>query len=106
MHVEPAHQKYVVNVYSDQSPINSEPWRKLGEYDQLPPAIEACKGVVDRFLQNPALKGLCTQSLIHHFLNYGDVPCINGGENLGIFDVYEYLNTRCTQFNSQIPGLL
>lgn len=106
MYMEITPQKYVVNVYSDQSPIDSEAWRKLGEYDQLLPAIEACKDVVDRFLENPALKGLCTQSLIHHLLNYGDVPCINGGENLGIFDVYEYLNTRCTQFNSQIPGLL
>jgi hypothetical protein len=99
-------QKYVVDVYSDQSKTNSEPWRRLGEFYEPHLAINACREVVDEFLENPKLKGLCTQSLIRHFLNYGDVPCINGCRNVGVFDVYEYLDIRCAQFNSQIPGLL
>jgi len=58
MHVEITPQKYVVNVYSDQSPINNEPLRKLVDYDELPLAVQACKNIVDTFLENPELGAL------------------------------------------------
>ena len=105
MQIEAA-KKYVVEVYSDKDPLEASPWNLIGEFNNASQATEACKRIVDDFLHKSLERGLDARDLEYQFLSYGDIPCINCGENIGIFDVYEYLSVRCTQFNSQILGLL
>lgn len=90
-------KKYVVEVYSDKLGLDNKPWRKLGEFSELNHAIDACKSVVDDFLMRSPFQETGAEFLINHFLNYGDVPCINGIENLNTFDTYEYLHMKCNE---------
>lgn len=99
-------QKYVVEAYSDKGPLEASPWHHIGEFSKPSHASEACKRIVDEFLYKSFEKGLDAKTLANQFLSYGDVPCINRGDNPNIFDVYTFLDMRCTQFNSQIPGIL
>jgi hypothetical protein len=92
-------KKYVVEIYSDQGSLNDRPWRTLGEFMELEHAIDACKSVIDNFLMRSSLQKFGAEFLINHFLNYGDVPYINGSENLSKFDIYEYLNIRCNEIS-------
>lgn len=105
MQIETA-KKYVVEVYSDKGPLGASPWNFIGEFNNASQATEACKRIVDDFLHKSLERGLGARDLENLFLRHGDIPYINCGENLGIFDIYEYLNMRCTQFNCQIPSLL
>jgi hypothetical protein len=41
-----------------------------------------------------------TDQLVTHFLHHGDVPTINGAENLNCFDIDEYLTQRCGEIFS------
>lgn len=93
-------KKYVVEVYSDRGSLDNKPWQILGEFGELEDAIDACKSVIDDFLMRSRLQQSGAESLINHFLNYGDVPCINGIENLSKFDIFEYLNFRCNEITS------
>lgn len=90
-------QKYVVEVYSDQLGVDNKPWRTLGEFSELNYAIDACKWVVDDFLMRSPFQKSGAEFLINHFLNYGDVPCINGNQNLNTFDTYGYLSMKCNE---------
>ena len=90
-------KKYVVEVYSDKGPLEASPWGKIGEFSNKSEAIDACKQVVDSFLDKRRRFGLDAKSLANYFLNYGDVPCINGVENIETFDLYLYLTNKCEE---------
>jgi hypothetical protein len=99
-------KKYVVEVYSDKDPLEASPWHLIGEFNSPSQATEACKRIVDDFLYESFEKGLDAKALANQFLSYSDIPCINRGDNPNIFDVYTFLDMRCTQFNRRILGLL
>lgn len=88
-------KSFSVDVYSDFRRSKQSPWVRIGEFDNLDDAIEACKKVVDDFLQSPINAFLGSERLRTAFFSYGDVPVINGVENLRSFDIYEYLAKRC-----------
>lgn len=89
------YKKFSVDVFSDQKSTDQNPWERIGEFDDLREAIEACKIVVEDFLGRCKSKCNSADNLIFNYLNYGPVPCINGVENLKAFEIYEYLNKRC-----------
>ena len=91
--------KYVVEVYSDQDSLDGKTWRMLGEFTELEHTIDVCKSVVDDYLKRFPPQKSGAEFLINQFLNYGDVPCINGSENLSKFNIYEYLNIRCNEIS-------
>jgi len=88
---------FSVNVYSDFRGSESSPWVSIGEFGKLDDAIEACKKVVDDFLQSPINAFIGSERLETAFLSYGDVPAIKGAENLPSFDIYAYLAMRCRE---------
>ena len=88
---------FSVNVYSDFRGSKPSPWVSIGEFDNLDDAIEACKKVVDDFLQSPINAFIGCERLETAFLSYGDVPVIKGAENLPSFDIYAYLAMRCRE---------
>ena len=92
---------FSVDVFSDRKPLNGSPWLRVGEFDEVGEAVEACKKVVDEFLtkQRPKLKSV--EDLQFEYLNYGPVPCIIGAKNPQIFEFYEYLNRRCIELGQQ-----
>ena len=73
---------FSVNVYSDFRRSKPGPWVRIGEFDKLDDAIEACKKVVDDFLQSPINAFIGSERLETAFLSYGDVLAIKGAENL------------------------
>ena len=90
---------FAVQVYSECISNNQSPWIRIGEFDYLCEAIEACKNVVDDFLCSPINVFISPDRLVSAFLSYGDVPAIIGAENLKSFDVYEYLTQRCKEIS-------
>jgi hypothetical protein len=96
MQIETA-KKYVVEVYSDKGPLEASPWAKIGEFSSHSEAVDACKQIVDKALDQKRGFELDAQSLINYYLNFGDVPFINGVENIATFDLYAYLANRCSE---------
>ena len=88
-------KSFSVDVYSDFRRSKQSPWVCIGEFDNLDDAIEACKRVVDEFLQSPINAFIGSDRLETAFLSYGDVPAIKGAENLPSFNIYAYLAMRC-----------
>jgi len=88
---------FSVDVYSDLRRSKVSPWVRVGEFDKLDDAIEACKKIVDNFLQSPINSFIGPERLENAFLSYGDIPAINGAENLLSFNIYEYLAMRCRE---------
>lgn len=90
-------KKYVVEVFSDKRPLETSPWAKIGEFSSHSEAVDACKQVVNKALDQKDGFELDAQSLVHYYLNFGDVPFINGVENIATFDLYTYLANRCSE---------
>jgi len=88
-------QKFSVDVFSERRPLSESPWLRIGEFDDLSQAINSCKKVVDDFLSYRGNVAESADQLVADFLHHGDVPTINGAENLNCFDIYEYLTQRC-----------
>ena len=86
--------KFTVNVFNDRIPSGEDSWSHLGKFDNSQDAIQACKKVVEDFLNS--YRGLPNkEALAFEYLNYGPVPCISGVDNLAVFDLYEFLDQRC-----------
>ena len=94
------YKSFSVDVYSDRSLLSESPWLRIGEFEELDDAIDACKKVVDDFLHQPLNAFIEPEQLVRTFLCFGDVPVINGAKNLPSFDVYEYLAQRCREFRN------
>lgn len=97
MEVMELSKPFSVDIFSDRRSNDQNPWVRIGEFDDLEEAIEACKMVVDNFLSRYRAQPASADTLIFNYLNYGSVPCINGTENLKAFELYEYLNRRCAE---------
>jgi hypothetical protein len=95
-------QKFSVDLFSDRRPLSENPWLHIGKFDDLNQAINTCKKVVDDFLISRRNVFESAEQLVVDFLRYGDVPAINGTENINSFDIYEYLTQRCGEIFSAI----
>jgi hypothetical protein len=94
------YKSFSVDVYSDRSLLSESPWLRIGKFEELDDAIDACKKVVDDFLRSSLNTFIESEQLVTAFLSFGDVPVINGAENVPSFDVYEYLAQRCREFRN------
>ncbi len=78
-------QKFSVDVFSERRSLSEDPWLRIGEFDDLNQAINTCKKVVDKFLNSRVSLVKSADQLIVDFLFHGDMPAINGAENLNTF---------------------
>lgn len=90
---------FSVDVFIDGYAMDQSPWIRLGEFKTLDQAIAKCKKVIDDYLNQYMHSVASPEALVENYLMYGPVPCINGVDNLGSFDLYEYLNTRCAEIS-------
>ena len=92
-------KKFSVDVFSERRPLSESPWLRIGEFSDLNQAINICKKVVDDFLTSHTNAIKNADQLVADFLHNGDVPVINGAENLSSFDIYEYLTQRSSKIS-------
>ena len=84
-------------MFSERRPLSESPWLHIGKFDDLNQAINTCKKIVDDFLSSRGNVAESADQLVADFLYHGDLPVINGVENLNSFDIYEYLLQRCKE---------
>ena len=90
-------KQFTVDVFSDHDLSNANAWSCVGGFDHLDDAINACKKVVEGFLINSRALFPNAEALALYYLNYGPAPCIHGVNNLGSFDMYDFLDQRCVE---------
>lgn len=85
---------FSVEVFADQRPPSESAWCKIGDYEKLADAVDACKKTIDDCLSNSRYSLLSGDTLTLEYLRYGSMPCIRGIDNLNAFDPYEYLESK------------
>ena len=71
-----------------------------GEYGTLEAAIEACKKIVDEWLESAYQPGMNAEKLCSSYKNFGLDPWIAGAEKK-IFSAWEYAEKRCAEICSK-----
>lgn len=94
MHAVNLYKQFSVEVFVDQRPPSESAWCKIGDYEKLADAVNACKRVIDDCLSNSRYLLLSSDSLTLEYLKYGSMPCIRGVDNLNAFDPYDYLESK------------
>lgn len=86
--------KYTVIAYDNFHFVEGE-FRRIGEFDDLALAMEACKQVVNESLAEAV--GSDVNELMSYYSTYGEAPSIwsDGVDNP--FKPYEYAQLRCEE---------
>lgn len=92
--------KYTVFV-DDNFHIGEEEERyKLGEYDSCQEAVEACKKIVDEFLNTEFKEGMSFKELWEGYMMFGEDPFIQEGDSNCRFSAWNYAKQRCMELCS------
>lgn len=67
-----------------------------GEFETLEQAIEACKKIVNDFLEHAYTPGATAEKLYEHYISFGEDPWISGGEGVA-FSAWTYAKQRCAE---------
>jgi hypothetical protein len=67
---------------------------KFGEFNTLEKAIEACKKIVDEFLQENYKPGMTSDELITQYAFFGEDPFIIGADEKVPFSARDYASER------------
>jgi hypothetical protein len=68
---------------------------QLGEYATLEEAVEACRNVVDRFLEETYRPGMTSGELITQYSMFGEDPWVQGGAPGSVpFSARDYASRR------------
>ena len=86
--------KYTVIAYDNFHYVEGE-FRKIGEFDDLSLAIEACKRVVNESLAEAV--GSDADELMSYYSTYGEAPSIWGDNVSNLFAPYEFARLRCEE---------
>lgn len=69
-----------------------------GEFETLEAAIEACKNIVDQWLQSAYSPGMTAESLSSSYVNFGEDPFIVGPGVSGVpFSAWTYAAQRAVE---------
>jgi DNA-directed RNA polymerase subunit RPC12/RpoP len=90
-------KKYVVYV-DDNFHYQDESERyKLGEFKSCEKAIEACKKIVDEFLERGYVKGISYKDLYEGYHFFGEDPFIISADKKCRFSAWDYAKKRCRE---------
>lgn len=67
-----------------------------GEFETLEGAIEACKRIVNKCLDEEHEPGMCAEVLYQHYIMLGDDPWVSGSGDAA-FSAWEYARERSTE---------
>ena len=105
MHAVNLSKPFSVEVFTDQKVQSESAWFKIGDYEKLADAVNACKKVIDDCLSNSRYSLLSSDTLTLEYLKYGSMPCIRGVDNLDAFDPYDYLESKVRNSAAKMPRL-
>ena len=96
---------YTVLVDDNFEYTDEEKRYKLGEFETMEAAIEACKRIVDDFLVSAYTPGMSARALYANYTSFGEDPWISGVENVP-FSAWNYAEQRCVEISGDIekPG--
>lgn len=72
----------------------------LGEFESLEAAIDACKRIVDDYLESAYKPGMSAEELCKSYKGFGDDPWIIGpdpGVGKVLFSAWDYADHRCVE---------
>lgn len=70
---------------------------KSGDFDSFEEAVNACKKIVDEYLQRNYKAGATADELYQNYINFGEDPFIVGEPALYKFSAWNYAKKRCSQ---------
>lgn len=105
MHTANLSKPFSVEVFTDQGPLSESAWFKIGDYEKLADAVNACKKVMDDCLSHSRYSLLSCNTLMLEYLRYGSMPCIRGVDNLNAFDPYDYLESKVRNSSAKMLRL-
>lgn len=70
---------------------------KLGEYNTLKDAFEACKKIVDEFLNENYKSGMTSDDLMSQYVLYGEDPFIVGADESVPFSARDYADEKVNE---------
>lgn len=72
--------------------------REQGTYETLEEALAACRGLVDRSLEQEYRPGISAEALHERYMSFGDDPFIvvvDGADESATFSAWSYAKERC-----------
>ena len=87
-------KKYKVFIDDNYHYMDESHRYKLGKFDTLEEAIEACKKVVDEYLNDAYQPGMTSDELLTSYVLYGEDPFIVGAEKKVPFSARDYARER------------
>jgi len=101
MNTEGAAVKYIVYV-DDNFHLGEEEERyMLGEFDSCEEAVDACKKIVDEFMNLGYSEGMSFKELWEGYMMFGEDPFIQGGDPNCRFSAWTYAKQRCIELCSK-----
>jgi hypothetical protein len=91
---------YKVMVDDNYDYMDEEKRYTHGEFETLEAAIEACKRIVNEWLQSNHKPGMSADELYTGYKTYGVDPWISGDENKP-FSAWKYAEERCVEICSK-----
>jgi hypothetical protein len=71
---------------------------ELGSFETFEAAIDACKKIVDEFLESACSQGVSGDELLKGYLMFGEDPYILSSEIKGVpFSARDYARLRCVE---------
>jgi hypothetical protein len=77
---------------------------RLGEFPTAAAAIEACKKIVDEFLEEGFKPGMSFQELYSGYTGFGEDPFIRTNDPGCSFSAWDYASARCAEMVRSSPG--
>lgn len=90
-------RSYKVFVDDNSSYMESEGRYKLGEFETFNEAVEACKSIVEDFLNDNYKSGMTSDHLYRLYTFYGDDPFVVGDPIPFRFSAWSYAEDKCQE---------
>ena len=90
--------RYRVMVDDNFHYMDSDERWEHGTYETLEPALAACRGIVDRSLDEESRPGISADALFERYVRFGDDPFIvvlDGADDSATFSAWSYAKERC-----------
>jgi hypothetical protein len=78
---------------------SSQRWEQ-GTYETAEEALAACRGIVDRWLENEYRPGISAETLWDRYTSFGDDPfvvVVDGAVDKVTFSAWSYAKERCRE---------
>lgn len=89
--------EYTVFVDDNFHYMDEEERYRLAEYTTCAEAVEACKNIVDQFLEQSLQPGMTADELYRQYVQFGEDPFIHTMDSSCTFSAWQYARSRCDE---------